>query len=686
MTEHVEESLKRSEERRLADRVVWSVAMGLIALVAVVWSPAIFAGMVFDDYLLVDGPTCYRDLANVPGFFYPPNNGCDYRPMRFVTYALDYALAGRVDTRVFHTTNLLFHLGAVWMAWWIMARVAGWRALTGQRQRVAVLLGAGVLLLYAVHPVQADAVVPLAGRRDVQSTFLSLAALAAWMRREEGGRVWAWVGLSVSLWVAAMLTKEMAITLPALIVLVELFKVGGEGARARLKALWSRTWPVWLLIGALLVVAMLMLAVFNSFNNMAGRWWGGSPVNNALNVLMLQGEYARLIFWPARLVGDYALFTVPLLDGASDPRLFLGVGVVLSALLLAALCVKRAPRVSFGVLWFAVSLSPVSHVFPHHELMAEHFLHLPLLGVAWVIYGVAESWLGLAEERVEGVREGSGAALKRRAWILAALLAVLTSAAVVRTEARIGDYSDAETFNEHVFKVAPDNLRNLGRSGAYYLEPEHLDVSLAERFAWMEWRLATVGSLYHRVAAVRLSVIYDEHYNDPERAEVILVEAFEGHANAMLAAPLARLWLRQGRSAQALELVRATLSLRGGRARYRRPLEWLHAQSLLAAGQVEEAGAVLESSAQRWGWTSEALYLKALWHLERGQPREAFGSLEALLAKDPEHVGALQISADMLCALGRQEAALSRARQAAALDEQAPGVQALLSKVSSGCP
>ncbi len=331
-----------------ANKPLEAFGLALAVLVALAFAPALGAGFVFDDVLLLVNTDCYHGLSRIPEFFTSPYDACDYRPMRYVTYAVDYTIAGTAPW-IYHLTNILFHIGSVWLGWLVLGRLAGWRSADRAPQitQAAMILAAAALLFYGLHPVQADAVVPAAGRRDVQSTFLFLAALWAWLKRRDG-RAPVWIGFSVVLWGLALLTKEMAVTLPAVILLAEVTAPGlsDEPPSARLKALMRRTWPVWVLLGAVTVAFVLYRGVFVSHSNMAGRWWGGSLGSNILNIILIQGQYAAMILWPQTLVGDYAQYTVPLADGLTDVRVWWGfvvMAAVAAAVVLSALGSLRRP-------------------------------------------------------------------------------------------------------------------------------------------------------------------------------------------------------------------------------------------------------------------------------------------------------------------------------------------------------
>ena len=147
----------------------------------------------------------------------------NYRPLRFLSYRLDYYLS-TVFISDFNPDEdpppvLFFHLQNIF-----------WHALNAM---LVFLLGRRLLgsdaggflaaLLFALHPVQTEAVTYISSRRDVLSTFFFLACLVVYLRvpREEGPG-WGTLLLGPVLFSLGLLAKEMVITLPAVLLLVDL--------------------------------------------------------------------------------------------------------------------------------------------------------------------------------------------------------------------------------------------------------------------------------------------------------------------------------------------------------------------------------------------------------------------------------------------------------------------------------
>ena len=472
----------------------WPLFLILI-VTGVVYYDVLDASYIFDDYNLLLSSDCYYGVEKIPAMFTEGKvNQCSYRPMRYVSYAIDYSLFDGA-TSGYHLTNVLLHLLSVVLVFLISQKLF-------RKRNPAFWVAA----IYALHPVHVDVVAYISGRRDGLAGLFFFLGLWFYLTYLENNKkllaLFAFVALGFGL-----LSKEMVVTLPAIFIFLEILTLirqsQEEGRvveiRGILRELIKRRW--WL-YGPLLLCAVafvLYRGVFDSFSNMQGRYWGGSILNNYLTVMAVYFRYFEMIFFPLRLAGDYSLFTVPPVETISDWRWIPGI-LVTVGLLLAAFRTRFVwPLFSFGILFFFVTLLPVSHIFPHHELMAEHYLYIPLLGLSLAVVDLA----------LKAFYHPIG---KRAVFYGASLWLVFC---VARVSFRNLDYHDQYTFAASVVRESPDCMRgnlwmgNLSlrseqreQASEYYLKV----LELAEKgpiAAEALWQLATIADYFgnrHKLA------------------------------------------------------------------------------------------------------------------------------------------------------------------------------------------
>jgi hypothetical protein len=120
-----------------------------------------------------------------------------YRPLTVATFAANYAL-GRLDPFGYLVMNLVLHIAVSWMVYGVGCRLLGdWRW---------ALVAA---VVFALHPVNAEAVNYIVARSSLLAALGALAAFWAFLRWRDGGG-WAWPVLGAAVFAAALFSKESA--------------------------------------------------------------------------------------------------------------------------------------------------------------------------------------------------------------------------------------------------------------------------------------------------------------------------------------------------------------------------------------------------------------------------------------------------------------------------------------------
>jgi hypothetical protein len=183
----------RSDDRRIP----FAIAVGLtIATTVAIYWPALGVGFLGDDFMILHRLRGLGHAADVLRFFRGEFFEY-YRPLAFVSHAIDWARAGQ-DARAFHFTNILIHAVGALLVLFIGLRLSA-------RPLVGVLAAA----LFALHASNNEAVVWISARFDLLATGFALAALYWMMRADSIGQIGA-----AALFFLALLSKEAAVALP----------------------------------------------------------------------------------------------------------------------------------------------------------------------------------------------------------------------------------------------------------------------------------------------------------------------------------------------------------------------------------------------------------------------------------------------------------------------------------------
>lgn len=342
----------------------------------------------------------------------PLDGGGLYRPVTLLSFVAEWKVF-HGNPLGFHAVNVVFHVLVSLLVFVFLMEIGS----------VAGALAGGVL--FAVHPLHTEVVANVVGRAELYAAFFYLLGCILYWR----GRFWAGgariarlLGLGV-LYLLALGGKEIAVTLPGVLFLLEVYAPAlRDGVRARggekepagtpvadrasdpgLPVRLAREAATFLLLGTVLLVYMgLRYLALDTFMGEipAPIFLFVGPEARFLTALALWVQYVRLLIFPLDLAVDYdpgILFPSEVLD----VPVIVGT-LILTAWILLALRTRRGlPLVSFGLAWFVVTILPVSNLFfPTGVLLAERTLYLPSLGLSLVVAGLTDRALVFRYRRV----------------------------------------------------------------------------------------------------------------------------------------------------------------------------------------------------------------------------------------------------------------------------------------------
>ncbi len=439
----------RVRRELLAEQPNYWIAVGLGVLAVALYVNTLGNQFVFDDLTLITQNPLVQRL-DWSGILFKSG----YRPVRTLTYALNYALGGNSPFG-YHLVNVILHALNVIVLFELL-----WRLCRSNR---AAGLGA---LLFAVHPAQTAAVAYVSGRKDLLAALFMLLALLLYLGFRRGtGRRWISLVAAGACFLLAVLSKEVAIVFPALLLLVDASRHQQDSERGRsiVGACWQAIRSAPVLYGSFTLLAGLGLfyALFVVKASRMLGYWGGSFETNLGTGFKLFFHYVRLALFPYPLLADYTGQVFPVSRGLLEPTTLAAAGFMVAFLGLAIWLFPRKPLVSVGALWFAAAVAPVLQFIPFHELAADHFLYVPLIGAA-IVTSAALS--GVSSARVWKLA-GAGAAA----------LAVICVVVVVD---RNGDWANRRTLWEATFRMAPGSYRANANLGQTYFDQGRFEEGL----------------------------------------------------------------------------------------------------------------------------------------------------------------------------------------------------------------
>ncbi|MBX7255014.1 MAG: tetratricopeptide repeat protein [Candidatus Hydrogenedentes bacterium] len=357
------------------------LAVATIGLAGVLCYVNTFPGeFVWDDvssvliHKHVQDPSKFTQLFMEDQHAFGRGQGNFYRPLVSVSFMVDYLLSRPpgaesamgpngpvISTFVFHLTNMLWHMAAALLFFAVLVRLDAPRF---------VQLAAP--LLYVCHPLHTEAVAYISGRADPMSAAFMFAALLFALQNDRSKRRIASTVLSCLCFALAVISKESALILPALLVLAFLLFRAKVGATDESHAFR----PLPALLGSLVLLGAyvaLRTFVLKFQSDTAPR--DLSMGQRIAEVGQAFALYLKLIFVPTGLHMERTLDGYPAwLAIVGYALLLVCVGVFLGA------WVRGNYRIAFGMGLFLVGWFPVSGAIPLNAPMAEHWLYVPLAG------------------------------------------------------------------------------------------------------------------------------------------------------------------------------------------------------------------------------------------------------------------------------------------------------------------
>lgn len=397
----------------------------LVLLIAVlIWPASLVGPFQFDDWnVIVEQPAVHSLQAwwhSLPGI----------RPLLKLSYALNWIASA--DAWGFHCVNLLIHAINIGLVWLLLGH---WPNLNQQAR-------AWALLVFALHPLQTEAVTYISGRSVSLMVMFCLLSLLCCLHAQTPRR---W--LAAAFFLLALAVRETALPLP--FVLFVWLCLGGMPWRQAVRELT----PLWLV---LIGVAVLGGLVYRPMLESALATRG--PLEN----LALQVDALRYLLTEPLL----------LLRNNIDPDLAQRAGydaawwaslLCLTIALIAAWRMRQQrPDVSLAIAWFLLWLLPTSSVLARLDPVAERHLYLALLGPAVLV--------------VAGVQALLSQRLSARVAIV--VLAVPGVCMVLAMQSRIADYRSESKLWEATVQRSPEKARVWNNLGHAYLVEDRPDLAI----------------------------------------------------------------------------------------------------------------------------------------------------------------------------------------------------------------
>jgi protein O-mannosyl-transferase len=606
----------RARDPRFSSTPRWSILAVLVIAVIAAYANTFHAPFIFDDGPAIpDNPTI-RHLWPLSAVLLPPGGGgltVAGRPVLNLSLALNYVVSGTTPWS-YHVFNTLVHAGSALLLFGIVRR-------TAQRQITnASGLALTIAAVWALHPLQTEAITYTVQRAESLMTFFYLLTVYAFVRAAEkeparGG----WLALSVIACLLGTATKEVIATAPLLVLVFDRTFVGGS-----FRSAWRERKSYYLaLASSWVLLAALLASTGGNRGGTVGLGVGVPLWAYPLTQVQALVRYIGLMVWPQPLIFEYGQFWV---QRATD---ILPYAAILVPLLMGTIvALWRWPIVGFlGAATFGI-LAPTSLAPGTIQMIVEHRAYLAIAGVVTLA--------ALTLDRVVG----------KRAVIAGSLIGLALLSLTVR---RNQDYQSALSIWSDTVAKRPGNSRAREALADALAAAGRLDDAIAQRREAV--RLKPEESTFHYNLGVSLAQAgrFGEAaaaYSAAEHLQPSVAQFHYAHAKTLV---------RLGRMPEAITDFEQALALRPDYADAHADL----ASALVSVGHFGDAITHYESALRSRPNDAELRSNYGLALLLAGRAAEAISAFRTALELDPEAVASRFGLANALAETGRREEAIA---------------------------
>ena len=296
-----------------------------------------------------------------------------YHPLTTLSYAMEYKLFGK-EAKPFHVFNLLFHIINGLLVFLFIKLLV--------KDSLVAFITA---VLFSVHPMHVETVAWVSDRKDLLCSMYYIGAMCTYLLylKKGSNRLYA---ITFLLFVLALLSKAMAITLPLVFFILDYFKDKKFSAKAVIEKL-----PFFVLSVVFGYVSILAQKSNDALGDVTALAFLDRIAFSGYSLVMYIGK----LFW---FSGLSAFYNYPLLENGKYPVIYYVLPLLLIVLFWVLFRMKKQRKTiifSFG--FFLITIVLVLQIIPAgNVIMADRYTYLPYIGLFFLISVVAKQLITIS--------------------------------------------------------------------------------------------------------------------------------------------------------------------------------------------------------------------------------------------------------------------------------------------------
>lgn len=391
-----------------------------------------------------------------------PNRNLPQRPVVFLSFTFNYAL-GEQNPLGYHLFNVFLH-SVTTLLIFILTRKVFFYSMGDS----GLFYPLSVALIFALHPLQTEVVTYISNRSDGLAAFFYLLSLLLFVKAFEKNRAF-YLGSYLAFFLA-LFSKEIAVTLPAIIFLYDYFFLSDSNFK-KIKIRWEVHLFYWLV---LILYILFRQIYFGKIGFMGGgieKSW--TAYSYFLTQMVVVIQYLKLFLFPQGQCVDHF---IPPIKSFFDLKIIYSLVFYLLIGALTLAYFRKNKIFLFSFFWFGITLLPTSSFFPIYDALVERRLYLPSWGLC---LGMISLILSLSKRIEKEKFQTTGNVQCRVKSTLSKIWSSLIVLYIILlsgfTWKRNQMYLDPIKIWEEAVRLYPNNNRALNNLGQHYAANKEME-------------------------------------------------------------------------------------------------------------------------------------------------------------------------------------------------------------------
>ena len=599
----------------------WKHIIFIALLSIAIYANTLSMDFVWDDLTQIKENLKIRSLRNVPSMFTSDvwsgvgQESPYYRPIFTLSTAADYFISGK-NPSGYHLTNILLHAAVSVMFYILALKILG-----------NELASVSAVLVFTVHPVHAEAIAWISGRNEPLAALFMFASLYSYILYRDKTKI-LYLILSVFLFFIALLSKELAVTLPLIILLYEIcFREGTLKQKIKLPLFYTAVIMPYLVLRTL----SLKYALWSVSDPLLWRIY-------TLPILIV--EYLRLLIFPSNLK---VFYDIPLRQSPFELNVILSLILIIMVIAVTIAALKYNKRLFFSLLWIIIALIPALNIIAQIRpaLMADRYLYIPSAGFSLA--------MGIVFLRIHNWKSNK----EYRKITMTCGLIIIAGLSII-TFQRNYVWGNQHSFLTTMVNNAPNYFGGHNDLGLIYFKEGRYEDAI-KKFNDCLKLFPNYGK-----ARVNLGAVYfrQGRLEDAEREFNYALKIKNDYYPAYYS--LGVVYSRQGRLEDAINAFKSALKIEPDNADALNSL----GSAYIDKNRLDKAVKELTKALFIRPDFTDAQYNLGVAYMYQGNFNEAIESFKSVLAVNPDHADALNNLGAIYLTLGRKDDAAAQFRNA----------------------